>query len=184
METQTENLKTKTIEREFYVLTVNKLNKKSRLHTKETIQAWIDALANKNPEHYKIEYAIDVLEQDVKQHFINDSLYCGIVTSLELRGDDLYAKAKFKTKVVPNPEMLTNPEFFNSLTLVPKGKGNIKNNIIYKYEIYGFNLVEQSKSSFYIVEEELKSNEPMSSDKDIPEVAEVDFNEENEDNEM
>ncbi len=182
METQTENLKTKTIEREFYVLTVNKLNKKSRFHTKETVQEWINALNNKNPEHFKIEYAIDVLEQEVKQHFINDSLYCGIVTSLELRGDDLYAKAKFKTKVVPNPEMLTNPEFFDNLTLVPKGKGNIKNNTIYNYEIYGFNLVEQSKSSFYILEEELKTEKSMTIDNSISETAEAENDEQNEDN--
>lgn len=161
MEKETTNIQQtpKTIEKEFYVLTVNKLNKKSRLHTKETIQEWINALVNKKPENFKIEYAIDVLEQDVKQHFINDSLYCGIVTSLELKGDELFAKAKFKTKVVPNSEMLTNPNFFDNLTLVPKGKGNIKNNTIYNYEIYGFNLVEQSKSSFYIVDRKEEGEE-------------------------
>ena len=143
----------KTIEREFYVLTVDKLNKKTRQHSLETVQGWIDALKNKTVPYYKIEYAKDVLEQDVKTHFISDSLYCGIVTELELREKELFAKAKFKTKTVPNPEMVTNPDFYNELTLVPKGKGNVKNNIIYNYELFGFNLVDQKRSCFYATRE-------------------------------
>lgn len=152
MEKQTEQLETQNkpnlIEKEFYVLTVNQLNKKTRQHSTETVQGWIDALKNKEVQFYKIEYAIDTLEKDVKNHFINDSLYCGIVVELELRGDELYAKAKFKTKAIPNPEMVTNPNFYDDLTLVPKGKGYVKNNIIYNYELFGFNLVESKKSTF------------------------------------
>lgn len=125
------------IEHEFYVLTINQLNKKSRQHSLETVQGWIDDLKNKKVDYYKIEYAIDTLEKDIKNHYINDFLYCGIVTELELKGDDLFAKAKFKTKSIPNPEMITNLNFYDNLTLVPKGKGNIKSNIIYAYELFG-----------------------------------------------
>lgn len=149
MEQETKTEKPKIIEREFYVLTVDKNNQKNRRHSKETVQKWIDDLNNKNPEHYKIEYAIDVLEKDVKNHFINDALYCGIVTKLELKGDELFATSKFKTKGVPNEEMLTNPDFFNNLTLVPKGVGQIKDCIICDYELYGFNLVKETKSAFF-----------------------------------
>lgn len=155
MEKEQDNTATKSIsntnaiEKEFYVLTIDKLNTKSRLHTRETVQKWIDDLNDKKVEFYKIEYAIDTLEKEVKNHFINDLLYCGIVTHLELRGNELFARAKFKTKTVPNQEMITDPSFYDNLTLVPKGKGNIKTNIIYDYELYGFNLVETVKSSFH-----------------------------------
>jgi len=138
------NSQTQHKEKEFYILTINSLNSKMRQHTRETVQGWIDDLENKVVQHYKIEYAIDVLESQIKHKFINDSLYCGIVTKLELRGDDLYAIAKFKQKTVPNPEMLTNPNFYDHLELTPKGEGNVKNNIIYNYKLIGFNLVEKS----------------------------------------
>jgi len=131
-------------EKEFYVLTINSINSKMRQHTRETVQGWIDDLENKVVQNYKIEYAINVLESQLKHKFINDALYCGIVTKLELRGDDLYATAKFKQRTVPNPEMINNPNFYDKLELTPKGEGNVKNSIIYNYKLIGFNLVEKS----------------------------------------
>lgn len=136
------------IEKEFYVLTINHLNSKTRQHSKETVQSWIDDLKNKKIPHYQIEYGIKVLESEIKNPFINKSLYCGIVTDLELRGEDLYAKVKFKTKSVPNPEMITNPNFYDNLTIVPKGNGNVRNNIIYNYKLIGFNLVDKARATF------------------------------------
>ncbi len=139
----------KLIEKEFYVLTVDKLSKKSRIHTRESVQQWIDNLKNQKVKNYKIEYALeDVREEDIKNNFINESLYCGIITSLELRGDDLYAKTKFKTKIVINKNMIEDPNFFDNLTLTPKGKGNVRNNIIYNFELICFNLVENYKSVY------------------------------------
>jgi hypothetical protein len=135
-------------EREFYILTINQINTKTRQHSKSTVEEWINDLKSGVVPYYKIEYAIKGLENEVKNHFINDSLYCGIVTDLELRGDDLYGKAKFKTKMVPNPDMITNPNFFDDLTIVPKGKGNVRNNIIINYKLIGFNLVEKKKATF------------------------------------
>lgn len=135
-------------EREFYILTINHLNTKVRQHSKETIEEWINNLETGKIPYYKIEYAIKVLETEVKNQFINDSLYCGIVTKLELRGNDLYGRVKFKTKMLPNPEMITNPNFYDNLTIVPKGKGNVRNNIIINFQLIGFNLVEKNRSSF------------------------------------
>lgn len=42
-----QNSKSEPIEREFYVLTVDKLNKKSRIHTRETVLKWIEDLEKK-----------------------------------------------------------------------------------------------------------------------------------------
>lgn len=135
-------------EREFYILTINHINTKTRQHSKSTVEEWINDLKSGKVPYYKIEYAIKVLENEVKNQFINDSLYCGIVTELELRGNDLYGKTKFKTKMVPNPEMITNPNFFDNLTIVPKGKGNVRNNVIINYKLIGFNLVEKNRATF------------------------------------
>ena len=76
-----QNSKSEPIEREFYVLTVDKLNKKSRIHTRETVLKWIEDLEKKEIPYYKIEYAINVPIEEVKNPFINDSLFCGAVVS-------------------------------------------------------------------------------------------------------
>jgi hypothetical protein len=142
-----QNSKSEPIEREFYVLTVDKLNKKSRIHTRETVLKWIEDLEKKEIPYYKIEYAINVPIEEVKNPFINDSLFCGAVVKLELRGNELYATAKFKKNSIPTEKMLDN-NFYDNLTLTPKGKGNVKNNKIYNYVLIGFNLVEEEKSTF------------------------------------
>lgn len=145
-------------EREFFVMKLGENNNKMRQYTKETVQEWINALKEKKVKNYKIEYVVNVQEGEVKSHFINSNLYCGVVTNISIRDNEVYATAKFKVKGQYAEMIKENPEFFDNLTLVPKGYGKVKDNIVFDYELYGFNLVEAPRSAFY-VEKEKKEQE-------------------------
>lgn len=138
------------LEHEFFVLKLGVNNNKMRQFTNETVQEWIDNLNNKVVPYYKIEYAINLKEVDVKFNFIDSTLFCGIVYALEIRDGSLYAKAKFKVRGPYAKEMNSNPKYFDNLTLVPKGYGKVKDYIVFEYELYGFNLVEWQRSAFFV----------------------------------
>lgn len=145
---QTEQTNIQPIEKEFFVMTVEEQNTKLRIYPKSIVQDWIDKLSKPDSEFYKIEYAINIKEEELTNMYINDSLYCGAVYQIELRGNKVYAKAKFKVKGNYADEMRNNPEFFDNLTIVPKGFGVVQDDKITNYELFGFNLVEKERSTF------------------------------------
>lgn len=141
--------KPEPIIKEFFVLEIGVENNRYRKYTDEVVQVWLDNLKNGTCSSYKIENCVNADEREVKMEYINKTLECGIVTSLDIRENKLYATAKFKV-VGPLADMLKEkPGLLETLTLTPKGLGNIRNHIIRNYELIGFNLAPQSKSSFY-----------------------------------
>lgn len=143
-------------EKRFWVMKVDRKNKNHRIYQRPLVQRWLDSEKLKD-EGFDIEFVIG--ESDIDYEFLKEELSCGIVTKLELEGDDLYATARFKVEG-PKAEIIYSDEkFFESVALVPKGKGAVKNQIVQDdYELYGFNLIKAEASSF-------KIEEPATSDK-------------------
>ncbi len=139
------------IEHEFYVLTINEKNSNYRIYPEELIKSWILELDNFEHKGYKVEFAIDMDETSLKNEYVKDILYCGLVTELKIKEIEgkkqLFAKAKFKTKGT-FAEDFQKPDYFENLTLVPKGKGQVMENKIYNYNLFGFNLISKKVSPF------------------------------------
>jgi len=149
----------KVIEKEFKILMVDSRNKNHRAYTEEVINPWIDSDMNGpkgGNEGYDLEFAIDNEEEgltrDIYNEFTLDSLSCGVVNGLRLSDGFLYGNVKFKL-----PEScgnLTSEIYLEDSNLdlyavVPKGKGSVKNQEVQSdYELYGFNLILKSDSSF------------------------------------
>lgn len=139
------------IEKEFFVLKIDAVNELSRIYSEDLVNKWIENLKN-NQLGYKIEYSVDLNVNNLKTEFIKDSLHCGMVTELKivkkLNEKHLIAKAKFKVKG-PHVEKMHEPNFFDSLTLVPKGSGKVWDNKIFDYNLIGFNLIPLELSPFF-----------------------------------
>lgn len=140
--------KSDPMEREFFVLKIDENNNKMRRFTRETVEEWVESLNSKKVTQYKIENVVGLKESDASYNYISSSLYCGVVTELIIRDNKLYAKARFKVRG-PHAETMKAPGYFDNLTLVAKGYGKVKDNIIYDYELYGFNLVEWHRSAYF-----------------------------------
>lgn len=139
------------IEKDFYVLTVDKINEQFRMYESSIIKEWIDNIG----DGYKIEYSIDVKDEELANHFVSDSLWVGMVTKLRLDGDKLYASAKFKVKGEFVEQFYNNENILSSLTLAPKCDADIDayNQKIYNCKLYGFSLIEAKYSTFLTAEE-------------------------------
>jgi hypothetical protein len=147
------NIKEKT----FFILEVDKKNKNHRIYPRKIAQKWIDG---KPAEGYDIEWAVEDI--DLEYEFLKETLSCGVVAELfwgeGADSNKLYAKAKFKIEGPKAEEIYNNDKFnIDKLTIVPKGKGAVKNQTVQDdYELYGFNLILLEESSF-IMEETAKA---------------------------
>ena len=136
------------IEKRFFVLEADKKNKNHRIFSESLVKSWLDLPQLK--EGFDIECAIEDIEFDYE--YLKDELSVGRVTKLELEGKKLYATCKFKiTGESSYIEKINNEKgFIDTCTVIPKGKGAVKNQIVQEdYELYGFNLVLAKESSFY-----------------------------------
>jgi hypothetical protein len=149
----------KVIEREFKILMVDSRNKNHRAYTQDVVSPWIDSDTNSpkgTNEGYDLEFAIDNEEEgitrDIYNEFTLDSLSCGVVNGLRLSDGFLYGNVKFK---LPEScgnltsEIYSEDSNLDLYAVVPKGKGSVKNQEVQSdYELYGFNLILKSDSSF------------------------------------
>jgi hypothetical protein len=134
------------IEKEFFVMEVDKKNKNHRTYQKHLVQRWIDDPKLKS-EGYDIEYVVDDVEFETE--YLKDDRVCGNVFDLRLEGNRLFAKAKFKIDGPYADIIYGEKDFIEKTTIVPKGKGAIKNHTLQDdYELYGFNLIMSHESSF------------------------------------
>lgn len=147
--------KRQVIEKEFFILEVDKKNKNHRTYPKALVQRWIEDTRLKNPG-YDIEFAVD--DNEFEYEHLQDVRVCGNVFELKLDGNKLMAKARFKIEG-PYADSIYGAEakegaeekkaIIETVSLVPKGKGAVKNQIVQDdYELYGFNLIQSSESSF------------------------------------
>ena len=143
----------KPIEKEFFILTVDKLNEQFRIYESTTIKEWIKNIG----DGYKIEYTIDVNIEEVAHPFVADSMWIGTVTNLRLDGDKLYGTAKFKIKGEFVEQFYQNDKLLDSLTLTIKCDGEIDayTQKVYNCTLIGFSLIE-AKYSTFLSEEEIK----------------------------
>lgn len=142
------------IEKEFFVLKIDEVNEHGRKYSTKIVNEWIENLKN-NKLGYKIEYAFNLNPKNLMTEFIKDTLNCGSVTEFKILEQNnngklekiLIAKAKFKIKG-PYIDELYKPNFFDNITLIPKGIGKVWGNEIYDYNLIGFNLVSTELSPF------------------------------------
>lgn len=135
-------------EKTFMILDFEKKNKNHRTYPFEgVVEKWLEDERLKNEGGLPIEHAIEDI--DLEYEFIKESLECGSVVDLRVEKNKLYATAKFKVNHPLTEQLYKDQKFFDTLTLVPKGKGAIKNQIVQDdYELYGFNLVLAAESAF------------------------------------
>lgn len=143
----------KSIEKEFFILTVDKINEQFRIYESSIIKEWIDNIG----DGYRIEYTLDVKDEELANPFVSDSLWIGMVTKLRLEGDKLYGTAKFKVQGEFVEQFYQNENILDSLTLTPKCEAEIDayNQKIYDCKLLGFCLIE-AKYSTFITDEERK----------------------------
>ncbi len=139
------------IEKEFFVLNIDVKNSNHRIYSEYLINDWIKNF-QESDEELMIEYAIDLDEQTLKTEFVKETLHCGKIMNLRILVLEdgfktLLAKAKFKIKG-PFAEKMQEANFFDDLTLVPKGKGQVTEHIIHNYNLIGFNLINKELSPF------------------------------------
>lgn len=137
------------IEKEIFILEADKKNKNHRTYPKSLVQRWVENSKLKK-EGYDAEYAVD--DTDFEYEFLADGRVCGNVFELKLEGNKLIAKVKFKIDG-PYADSIYGIEgkegLIDKISLVPKGKGAVKNQIVQDdYELYGFNVINASESSF------------------------------------
>ena len=137
------------IEKEIFILETDKKNKNHRTYPKPLAQRWVEESKAKK-DGYDVEFAVD--DTDFEYEFLADGRVCGNVFELKLDGNKLIAKVKFKIDG-PYADAIYGTEekegLINNLSLVPKGKGAVKNQIVQDdYELYGFNVINASESSF------------------------------------
>lgn len=149
----------KIIEHRFPVLEIEKKNKNHRNYPKAVVDVWMnDSELNSENENqgYDLEYAVE--DQDIYHEFTKGSLSCGVVNKLEVEDNILYATVRFKLPESCNnltEKIYNSQDVLNSVSVVPKGKGSVKNQTVQDdYELYGFNLIAKKESSFYEEEKE------------------------------
>lgn len=150
------------IEKEFAILELDKKNKNHRSYSTAIVNKWIEhESVNTEDENsgFDIEYALE--EQDIYHEFTKGSLKCGIVNKLRIENGILYGNARFVLPEACNglTEKIYNEEIsLDDIAIVPKGKGSVKNQTVQEdYELFGFNMITLTESSFY-EEEEQKEN--------------------------
>lgn len=149
---------TKIKEKTFFILEVDKKNKNHRVYPlKGVVEKWLEDPRFKNGEGIGIEYAVE--DTDLEYEFLKESEECGVVTKLYLEDNKLFATAKFKVEHPSTEKIYNDSKYIETLSLVPKGKGAVKNQAVQDdYELYGFNLVLSSESSFLETEEKEKES--------------------------
>jgi len=161
--------KTKVVEKEYKVLMIDSRNKNHRAYTEEVVNLWLSNDLNNSEninEGYDLEFAIDNEDEgvtrDIYNEFTLDSLSCGIVNNLKIKDGFLFASVRFK---LPNScsnltsEIYSQDANLDLYAVVPKGKGSVKNQEVQNdYELYGFNLILKSDSSFEYDSEEVVEN--------------------------
>ena len=161
--------KTKVVEKEYKVLMIDSRNKNHRAYTEEVVNLWLSNDLNNSEninEGYDLEFAIDNEDEgvtrDIYNEFTLDSLSCGIVNNLKIKDGFLFASVRFKLpKSCGNltSEIYSQDANLDLYAVVPKGKGSVKNQEVQNdYELYGFNLILKSDSSFEYDSEEVVEN--------------------------
>jgi hypothetical protein len=116
------------------------------MYQKSLVQRWLDDPKLKN-EGYDVEYVVDDIEFETE--YLKDDRVCGNVFEMRLDGNKLYAKAKFKIDGPYADSIYGEKDFLDKVSIVPKGKGAVKNQTVQDdYELYGFNLILTKESSF------------------------------------
>lgn len=140
---------TKIIEKDFFILKADELNKNYRKYPLELVKKWID---NMDDYGYEVEFGIDLKSKDIQYEFINTDLICGLITKLFLDDENvLKGHVKFFTEGYKSDEFYSNKINLNDCVLIPKGKAEVREGIVQNnYKLFGFNIVKNYQSSFVI----------------------------------
>ena len=138
------------IEKTYTILDCENRNKNHRFYPKDIIEKWLLMEELKNGG-FDVEYALD--DEDIENEYLRTNLSCAKVTSLKFEGTELQAIVKFKKNELTD-KIYSGDIDPDELTVVPKGKGSVKNQKVQDdYELFGFNLVKKEESSFNKEEE-------------------------------
>ena len=134
---------TKTME----ILDVDKRNRSHRFYPIEVVEKWKSHEDIINGPGIDVEYALE--DQDIDNEFITKALSCASVTGFKIKGTILSADVKFKKNELTK-NLYDGKLDLDFITLVPKGKGSVKNQKVQDdYELFGFNLAYLDESSFH-----------------------------------
>lgn len=135
------------IEREFFILEINKTNKNFRKYPEDVVNSWVE---NMDDLGYEVEFGVGMKPLDIQYEFIKSELVCGLLTEFRLEDGCLYGRVKFSTDGHKSQDIYSKKIELDECVIVPKGKAEVRDGIVQKnYRLYGFNLVHKNQSSFY-----------------------------------
>lgn len=139
--------KTNIIEKKIFILEIGKINKNFRKYTKEVVQSWIDKMDDYG---YEVEFGVFMKPSEIQYEFIKNEIVCGLVTELLIENGILYGIVKFSTDGYKSDDIYSGKLNIDECVIVPKGKAEVRESVVQNnYELFGFNLVHKSQSSFY-----------------------------------
>lgn len=137
----------------FEVLDTEKKSRTHRYYPIEVVSKWKEHEDILSGQGIDLEYAVE--DQEIDNEFLTKSLSCGAVVDFGMKGSILTATVKFKQNDLTK-NIYEGKIDLDSLTVIPKGKGSVKNQRVQDdFELFGFNLVLCDESSF---NEEKKEN--------------------------
>lgn len=139
----------KIIEKEFFILKPDELNKNYRKYSFELVQKWINDM---DEYGYEVEFGIDFKSKDIQYEFIKTDLVCGLITKLYLDKENiLKGTVKFFTEGYKSDEIYSKKINLDECVLIPKGKAEVREGVVQNnYKLFGFNIVKKYQSSFVI----------------------------------
>jgi hypothetical protein len=147
-------------EKTFLALKADVKNKNHRTFTSSLCKSWCESPRfEEGGGGFDIECAIDDNEYDYEH--IKDELIVGRVVRAYMEGQNLMLVCQFKLEGdAPYLKEINNEEgFLDKCTVIPKGKGAVKNQLVQDdYELYGFNLIWAHESAFAEDTVEAKAN--------------------------
>jgi hypothetical protein len=136
------------VEKDFFVLRADKINKHHRIYTKDLVKTWMETV-NNNEMGVDIEYSIT--NEDLDFDYLKESQICGIVKKLYFKDDDLYCTAAFDIGNSAFEYFYNNENALSECTVVPRGKGTVRNQTVQDdYELVGFDLILQADSTYQL----------------------------------
>ena len=149
----------KLVEKTFFVMECNKINKHHRIYPKTIVEKWVD-LSCKDDSIIDIEYSI--FNDDLDFEYIKESQVCGIIKNLYFEGENLFATAVFDLNKPEFEYFYNNESAFEKCTIVARGSGTVRNQTVQDdYELIGFDLILKDATTSYLAGRNLFKNDGL-----------------------
>lgn len=139
--------KNSTLEKKFFILEIDKVNKNFRKYTKDIVESWVNGI---DEYGYDVEFGVGLKPSDIQYEYIKSEMVCGLLKGLTIEDNKLYGNVIFSPEAYKGKEIFEGQINLEECVIVPKGKAEVRDGVVQKnYTLYGFNIVYKSQSSFH-----------------------------------